>query len=91
MASNEMALFQVPILTRSNYDNWSIKTKVLLRAQDTWEVIEKGFDVPKDEGFQKDYRKKDKKALYLIYQALDVDGSQKVLNATTVKKTWEIL
>ncbi|KAM1061253.1 hypothetical protein FF1_025766 [Malus domestica] len=86
MANNAMAAFQVPVLNNNNFDNWSIKMKALLGAHDVWEVVEKGYTEPEDEATLpqpqkeslKDSRKRDKKALYLIYQALDDNGFEKV-------------
>ena len=71
--------------------------KALLRAHDVWEVVEKGYDEIKDKSAisstqkdsLKDSRKKDKKALFLIYQALYDDGFEKISNAATAKKAWE--
>ena len=34
-------------------------------------------------------RERDKKALYLIYQALDDDEFEKISNATTTKEMWD--
>ena len=34
--------FQVAMLNKSNYDNWSIKMKTLLSVQGVWEIVEKG-------------------------------------------------
>ncbi|XP_061341938.1 uncharacterized protein LOC133288237 [Gastrolobium bilobum] len=99
MTSSNMVPFQVPMLTKSNYDNWSIKMKALLGSQDVWEVVEKGYDEPKEgvtlsqtqrDSF-KDSRKRDKKALYLIYQGLDEDAFEKISEATTAKEAWEKL
>ncbi|KAL5827884.1 hypothetical protein ACOSQ3_019735 [Xanthoceras sorbifolium] len=92
--ANGMASFQVPTLKNENYDNWSIKMKALLGAHDVWEVVEKGYTKLEDESTLsqtqkdslKDLRKKDKKALYLIYQALDDDGFEKISSATPLSK-----
>ncbi|XP_022897496.1 uncharacterized protein LOC111411170 [Olea europaea var. sylvestris] len=77
-----MIPFQVPQLNKDNYDNWK-----------------KGYTEPQYEialsqalrDSLKDARKKDKKALTLIYQALDEGMFEKVACATTSKETWEIL
>ena len=97
--AGSMASFQVPMLNKSNYDNWSIKMKALLGAHDVWDVVEKGYNEPQDEATLsqaqkdslKDSRKRDKKALYLIYQALDDDGFEKISSATSAKEAWEKL
>ena len=39
----------------------------------------------------RDKRKKDKKAFYLIYQAIDKSAFKKIVAATTSKEAWEIL
>ncbi|KAJ4716700.1 Retrovirus-related Pol polyprotein from transposon TNT 1-94 [Melia azedarach] len=102
MANGGMTPFQVPILNRSNYDNWSIKMKALLGAQDVWEVVEKGYNEPRDDvaisvltqaqrDTLKDSRKRDKKALYVIYQALDDDAVEKISNAISAKQAWDKL
>ena len=99
MANSGMASFQVPTLNNNNYDNWSIKMKALLGAHDVWEIVEKGYNEPEDEATLtqqqkdslKDSRRRDKKALYLIYQALDDDGFEKISSATFAKQVWEKL
>ncbi|XP_048432207.1 uncharacterized protein LOC103936314 [Pyrus x bretschneideri] len=98
MVSNIMATFQVPVLD-NNFDNWNIKMKALLGAHDVWEVMEKCYTEPENEATLsqpqneslKDSRKRDKKAFYLIYQALDDNGFEKVLSTTSAKKAWENL
>ena len=100
--ANGMAPFQVPTLNNNNYDNWSIKMKALLGSQDVWDIIEKGYNEPADDAAfaaltpdqkttLKDSRKRDKKALYLIYQALDDDGFEKISSASSSKEAWEKL
>ncbi|KAM1160565.1 hypothetical protein ACFX19_034156 [Malus domestica] len=96
MTSNTMAAFQVPVLDNNNFDNWSIKMKAFLGAHDVWEVVEKSYTELEDEATMsqpqkeslKDSRKRDKKALY---QALDDNGFENVLSATSAKQAWEKL
>ncbi|KAE8666843.1 hypothetical protein F3Y22_tig00112490pilonHSYRG00048 [Hibiscus syriacus] len=63
---------------------------------------EKGYNEPADDDAfatltpdqkttLKDSRKRDKKALYLIYQALDDDGFEKISSASSSKEAWEKL
>ena len=99
MATSNLASLQVPSLQGRNFDNWTIKMKVLLGAHDVWEIVEKGNEEPRDEATLsstqkdslKDSRKRDKKALFLIYQALDNDGFEKISSATSAKEAWEKL
>ena len=99
MASNGVASFHVPLLKGITYDNWSIKIKAFLGAHDVWEMVEKGYKEPQDETSLskaqketlKDSRKRDKNALFLIYQALDDDAFEKISNATSAKEAWDKL
>ena len=94
MASNSMASFQVAMLNKSNYENWSIKMKALLGAHAVWEIVEKGYSEPNEEASlsqtqkdsSKDSRKRDKKALFRIYQTLDDDGFEMISSATSAKE-----
>ncbi|XP_020266262.1 uncharacterized protein LOC109841727 [Asparagus officinalis] len=98
MASNGVP-FQVPMLTKSNYDNWSLRMMAILGAHDVWEIVEKSFIEPENDGSLsqtqkdslRDSRKRDKKALCLIYQCLDEDTFEKVAGAKTTKEAWEKL
>ena len=89
MASG-VASFQVLTLSNNNYDNWSIKMNALLGAHDVWDIIEKDFSEPDNKAALttaqkdslKDSRKIDKKALCLIYQALNDDGFEKISSAS---------
>ncbi|CAM8947363.1 unnamed protein product [Rhodiola kirilowii] len=98
--ANRMTPFQVQTpINNINYTNWSIKMKALLGSQDVWNVIENGYDEPtsgetlitEQKMALKDLRKRDKKALYLIYQALDDDSFKKVSTANSSKEACEKL
>lgn len=73
--------------------------KALLGAHDVWEIIENGYvDSQDDTGLSqpqrdklRDARKRDKKALFLIYQALGDDDFEKISSASTAKEAWEKL
>lgn len=77
--ANEMSQWQMPKFTKDNYENWCISMKAILGANDVWEIVEKGLEVPEDEAnlnqVQKDLlqaqRKKDQKAIMIIHQCLD--------------------
>jgi len=96
MASN---LFSIPKLTKENFENWSIQMKALLGLQELLDFVEKGYNEPLDENSLsqanknalKEARKNDKKALFLIYQALDENTFEKVSMAKTSKEAWENL
>ncbi|XP_042010009.1 uncharacterized protein LOC121758689 [Salvia splendens] len=91
--------FQVLMLNKSSFDYWSIKMKALLGAHDVWEIVESGYEEPQDEtdlsqqqrDRLRDARKRDKKALYLIYQALGDDDFKKISSASATKEAWKKL
>ncbi|XP_028059589.1 uncharacterized protein LOC114263291 [Camellia sinensis] len=93
---------QFPKLSKENYENWSIEMQVLLASQDLWELVDQGYDEPATLANErnlndaqktalKDLRKRDKKALYLLYQGIDESSFEKILAATTSKEAWSIL
>ncbi|XP_028230396.1 uncharacterized protein LOC114410641 [Glycine soja] len=99
MAISGVASFQVPLLKGSTYDNWSIKMKAFLGEHDVWEMVGKGYKEPQDETSLsqaqketlKDSRKRDKKALFLIYQTLHDNAFENISNATSAKEAWHKL
>lgn len=40
---------QVPQLTKTNYNIWSVRMKDLLRSYDVWKIVENGFKEHEDE------------------------------------------
>ena len=85
----------LPKLTRAvNYDNWGLKMKALLGSQENWEVVEDGFDEPANTTgwlnaqlkVLKEARVKDKAALYILYQAVDEFGFEKIASAKFSKE-----
>ena len=94
-----MVPFQILMLNKINYDNWSIKMKALLRSQDMWEIVEKGHKESENEGnlsqtqkySLRDSRKRDKKTLNLIYQRLDDDAFENISEVKSTKEAWEKL
>lgn len=79
ITNNGETSLQVPLLKECTYDNWCMKIKALLGAYDVWEVVGKGYKKLRDEDsltqtyydVLKDSSKRDKKALFLIYEALN--------------------
>ncbi|XP_047268060.1 uncharacterized protein LOC124898459 [Capsicum annuum] len=73
--------------------------KAILGSQVAWDIADKGYTKPTIEETlsqnEKDVliktRKKDQQALTLIHQCLDDGMFEKVTDATTSKKVWEIL
>lgn len=75
------------------------KWKNLLGAHNVWEISKKGYKKSQDgdsltqtqNNVLKDLRKRDKKALFLIYHALDRDEFNKFSNWISRKKAHEKL
>ncbi|XP_020270923.1 uncharacterized protein LOC109846108 [Asparagus officinalis] len=93
---------QILKLMKTNYDNWSIQMKVLLGSQDLWELVENGYTEPESLAVEEtltatqkselnEVRKRDKKALFLIFQGVDESTFEKISNALSSKEAWEIL
>ncbi|KAJ3707124.1 hypothetical protein LUZ61_010829 [Rhynchospora tenuis] len=89
----------LPRLTKSNYDNWCIQMRALLGAQEVWEVVEDGYQEHADTTaltganarLLRENRKKDKTALYIIYQAVDESSFEKIAGATSSHEAWNTL
>ncbi|XP_077234703.1 uncharacterized protein LOC143876907 [Tasmannia lanceolata] len=98
MASN-MLQPQLPRFNGKNYNQWSIQMKVLYGSQDLWDIVETGVEEPEDQtaltslqlNELRDNRKKDKKALFFIYQAVDEVIFERISSVTTAKEAWDTL
>ncbi|XP_074364522.1 uncharacterized protein LOC141705498 [Apium graveolens] len=93
---NGMSQWQMPKFTKDNYENWCIRMKAIIGANDVWEIMEKGLEVPENEAnLNQDQlqaqRKNDQKAIMIIHQCLDDSMLQKVTSAITSKKVWDTL
>ncbi|KAJ4788299.1 polyprotein [Rhynchospora pubera] len=102
MASTGVSTFghmPLPRLMKNNYDNWCIQMRALLGAQEVWEIVEDGYQEHADTTALtvaqartlKENRKKDKTALYIIYQAVDESGFEKIAGATSSHEAWNTL
>ena len=88
---------QLPKFTGKNFDNWCIQMCVLFRSQDLWDLVNIGYnEVTDSKEFEalskeqkdslKDSQKKDQKAHYTIFKAMDESIFEKILEANTTKK-----
>ncbi|XP_047952592.1 uncharacterized protein LOC125198254 [Salvia hispanica] len=101
-ATLNMVQPQIPKLEKHNYGNWSFQMRVLLQSQELWDIVQDGYTEPASQEAEdaltnnqrnalRDARKRDKKALFNIYQGIDETTFEKVSAATTSKQAWEIL
>jgi len=89
---NNLPLLQLTKTT--NYENWSIQMKALLRSQDAWEVVQEGFEeLENTTGYNvaqnktlKKTRSKDNTTLYMLYKDFDESIFEKIASASTLKE-----
>ncbi|KAJ4769831.1 polyprotein [Rhynchospora pubera] len=102
MASTGVSTFghmPLPRLMKNNYDNWCIQMRALLGAQEVWEIVEDGYQEHVDTTALtvaqartlKENRKKDKTAHYIIYEAVDESGFEKIVGAPSSHEAWNTL
>ncbi|KAA0035840.1 integrase [Cucumis melo var. makuwa] len=100
MASNgNMLQPQLPRFSGKNFNQWSIQMKVLYGSQELWDIVERGYtevenqsELTKQQLVElRENRKKDKKALFFIYQAVDEFIFERISTATSAKAAWDIL
>ncbi|XP_057249984.1 uncharacterized protein LOC130591088 [Beta vulgaris subsp. vulgaris] len=100
--TNNTVQVQLPKLNGKNYDNWSTQLKVFFRSQDMWSIVENGFtNVTEAAAYAAlsqdakntllETRRKDQKALYHIFQAVEEPVFIKISMAETSHEAWKIL
>ncbi|KAL4575763.1 hypothetical protein LXL04_011848 [Taraxacum kok-saghyz] len=90
---------QLPKLNGKTYHHWSIQMKVLCEAQDLWDIVKHGIEKPDnfddlsegEEAKLKALKKKDRKALYLIYQAVDEMIFERISSSNSAPEAWNML
>ncbi|GJR47637.1 retrovirus-related pol polyprotein from transposon TNT 1-94 [Tanacetum coccineum] len=93
--SGSTSLGQIPLLqlTKLNYDNWIIQMRMLLDAQDVWELVESGYTKPvaaatlvgNELKVLKRTYKKDNTTLYLLFKAVDESDRVKQVRLQTLR------
>ncbi|XP_017250565.1 uncharacterized protein LOC108221179 [Daucus carota subsp. sativus] len=92
---------QVPMLTDTNYGDWSMQMKELLYFYDIWDIVESGYDeftsaaeVALSEAEKMTLngcRSKNNKACFMIYQGVDESTFDNIAHEKKAKDAWEIL
>ncbi|CAM9000033.1 unnamed protein product [Rhodiola kirilowii] len=98
--SNTIPL-QIPKFNGRIFKNWSIQLTAFFKSQDLWSLVETGYTEVVGKAFdelqkeEKDLlaetRKKDQKALFVIFQAMEEPIFEKISEAETSHKAWTIL
>ena len=97
-----MGNIHLPMFNGKNYDYWSINMRALFVSQDLWEFVEDGFEeTANEEEFEdltqeerellKSNKKKDSKALFLLYQAVHESVFLRIETTKKSKEAWETL
>ncbi|GAU38708.1 hypothetical protein TSUD_396360 [Trifolium subterraneum] len=95
--SNGHFPMNLPILTGKNYDNWCKQMKVVFRFQEMWNLVTEGVPTlgaratDEDKESNKELKKRDYKALFIIHQCVDPDNFEKVGDCESSKEAWDIL
>ncbi|XP_075488040.1 uncharacterized protein LOC142527188 [Primulina tabacum] len=98
-SNNDFFQTQIPKLLGKNYEHWKIQMEVLFGYQEILDIIKEGFTEPDnvetlskdDQSILQENRKKDRKALLIIFQAVDSNNFEKTATAKTAKDAWDTL
>ncbi|XP_070664442.1 uncharacterized protein [Malus domestica] len=89
----------IPRFGGDNYDYWSNNMKVLLKALELWNIVETGYEETDNEAALtqaqmntlRENRKKDSKALFHIYQTIEMQVYERVAKAENAKQAWDMI
>ncbi|XP_015941308.1 uncharacterized protein LOC107466820 [Arachis duranensis] len=99
MTCTSLSLSAAPKFSGDKYDFWKIKMRRFLVANELWEIVDNGFEVPVanaqlNDGQQQTLREnssKDAKALFTIQSVVSDKVFPTIMNATTAKEAWDTL
>lgn len=69
------------MLTRTNYTDWALITKVVLQADELWEVVDTGVGTPRE----------DRRALVVFLRGVPPELTRTLATKATAKLTWDTL
>ena len=84
--SDDKTLTKIPHFD-GHYDHWSELMENLLRAKGLWNLVETGFEKPTEESVLI----KDHQVKHYLYQAIDRNVFEQILDRSTSKIVWESL
>eukprot|EP00253_Pinus_taeda_P031856 PITA_31856 len=101
-AGTSLTNSQRPQFNGKNHNDWSIKMKALFASQGLWELVETGYVEPAnatalvaltaaERDQLKSDKKKDAKALFLLFQSVHESIFPRIAAATKSKEAWDIL
>lgn len=65
--------------------------KTVLRSLEFWNLVEKGVSDSKDEAVERENKKRDAKAMFLIHQSVDGPNLDHIAKAKSAHEAWEVL
>ncbi|XP_031099299.1 uncharacterized protein LOC116003543 [Ipomoea triloba] len=90
--SSMMSRPSFPRLDGGNYDIWSIRTKILLKLYDVWDLVEKGYKVKGRNGkASKKDLDKDSFAYNIIMESVKISVSRSIVDADNSKELWDAI
>ncbi|KAL0008127.1 hypothetical protein SO802_009629 [Lithocarpus litseifolius] len=83
----------VEVLKQDNYQDWSVRVKTYLMAQDLWDIVESrsGSPTPENEAASKVWSKTNAMALHVIQNSCGPDTFSDIREITSARIAWETL